>query len=76
MSEFTDSLKDPHIKKKLGRILEGRGAFRRFKDALDPYPRERKLWYGFNAKAIRKVIEKWLETLGIEPLIDSKEMLK
>ncbi len=70
MKEFIETLTDPQLKVKLSRILDGKGAFRRFKDALEQYPKERKLWYGFNAKANRQVIEKWLKTLGVEPSVD------
>ncbi len=68
MKEFTDNLRHEDLKKKLMTVLNGQGAFRRFKDALEPYPKERKLWYGFNALANRKNIEEWLIALGIEPV--------
>jgi hypothetical protein len=72
MKEFTDCLMNPDLKNKLSGILDGRGAFRRFKDALAPYPKERKLWYGFNAKANRKRIAQWLMSLGIEPGLEKE----
>jgi hypothetical protein len=71
MREFTESVKNPDLREKLSNIIDGKGAFRRFKDALEPYSKERKQWYGYNAVANRKVIEKWLKTLGIEPRMDS-----
>ncbi len=72
MKEFTQNLRHTDLKKKLITILNGKGAFRRFKDALDPYPKERKLWYGFNALAIRKNIEQWLLSLRIKPELDKE----
>lgn len=71
MREFTDRLENIQLKEKLQNILDGKGAFRRFKDALEPYPKERKLWYGFNAKTMKKEIEEWLKTVAIEQRIDS-----
>jgi hypothetical protein len=66
MVEFAKGLEDPRLKEEIGSLLEGKGAFRRFKDALEPYPKERKLWYGHNAKVAKKEIEEWLRTLEID----------
>ena len=66
MKEFALTLDDETLKQTLLGLLDGKNAFRRFKDALGQYPKERKLWYGFNAKAARNEIEAWLKTIGIE----------
>ena len=66
MKEFAGALNDEALKQTLLGLLDGKNAFRRFKDALGPYPKERKLWYGFNAKASRTEIETWLKTIGLE----------
>lgn len=65
MRSFAEQLDDPQMKKSLLAILEGPGAFRRFKDALDPHPKMKKLWYGFNAKAAKDEMKEWLRTLSI-----------
>lgn len=64
MKAFADTLEERDLTELLRELLEGRNAFRKFKDALGPYPKERKLWYGFNAKAVRDEINAWLESLG------------
>jgi len=66
MKAFAGTLSDELLKQTLLELLDGKNAFRRFKDALVPYPKERKLWYGFNAKAARDEIEAWLKTTGLE----------
>lgn len=66
MKAFAETLGDETLKQTLLELLDGKNAFRRFKDALGPYPKERKLWYGFNAKTARDEIEAWLKTTGIE----------
>jgi hypothetical protein len=66
MQAFTESLGDKQLRGKLQDILDGKGAFRKFKDQLEPFPKVRKQWYGFNAQENRKKIEAWLKTLGIE----------
>jgi len=63
MIEFTRGLENVELKAKLTSILDGKGAFRRFKDALEHYPQERKLWYGFNAKTAKQEIEGWLKSI-------------
>ncbi len=67
MIAFTEGLENVELKDKLTSILDGQGAFRRFKHALEPYPRERKLWYGFNSKVAKQESEGWLKSIGIEP---------
>jgi len=66
MKAFAETVGDETLRQDLLGLLDGKNAFRRFKDALGPYPKERKLWYGFNAKASRAEIEAWLKTAGIE----------
>jgi len=65
MKEFADGIENISLQNKLLEVLDGKGAFRNFKDTLEPYPRERKLWYGFNSKAARREIEEWLASIGI-----------
>jgi len=67
MTDFIETVNDPLLKGELLSALNGRGAFRRFKDVLIGYPKERKQWHGYNAKVMRKVITEWLHALGIEP---------
>ncbi len=47
--------------------LDGRGAFRRFKDVLAEYPAERERWFGFHDERVRKAMREWLEDHDIEP---------
>ena len=65
MKAFAETLEDEMLKEILLELLDGKNAFRRFKDSLAPYPKERKLWYGFNAKASRNEIRAWLRSIGI-----------
>ena len=66
MNGFAEGLDDARLRESLLEILDGPGAFRRFKDALDPHPRLKKLWYGYNAKAARDEMKAWLQSLSIE----------
>lgn len=60
MTKFTETLQNLPLKITLYAALDGPGSFRKFKDALAPFPTERKLWHGFNAKSCREEIEEWL----------------
>lgn len=66
MAEFIETVKNPVLKEELTYALNGKGAFRRFKDVLINDPKERKRWHGYNAKAMKKVIVEWLKSSGIE----------
>jgi hypothetical protein len=68
MADFTETVKDPFLKKELLNALNGKGAFRRFKDILIDYPKERKRWHGYNAKAMKKEIIEWLRSIGVESI--------
>lgn len=68
MSGFTESLEESVLKVELMDALNGKGAFRKFKDVLIHHPKERKKWHGYNAKVMKKEITAWLESIWVEPL--------
>jgi hypothetical protein len=49
--------------------IRGRGAFRRFKDLLFDYPRERERWFTFQDEQIRQRVLDWLASRGIQAII-------
>jgi hypothetical protein len=69
MAGFIETVEDPLLKEELSAALNGKGAFRKFKDILRARPRERKIWHGYNAKAMKKEIVEWLGSIRIEPLL-------
>jgi hypothetical protein len=64
MAEFIDTVENLMLKEELLQALNGKGAFRKFKDVLIHYPKERKRWHGYNAKAVKNEIIEWMNTLG------------
>jgi hypothetical protein len=66
MCAFTETVEIPELKQKLTDALEGKGAFRRFKDILRDHQKERKRWHGFDAREMKKSIRRWLCSLGAE----------
>jgi hypothetical protein len=63
MREFTEGLQNDALREELLAILDGKGSFRRFKDALEPQPKERKKWYGFSAGKAKREIEDWIRSI-------------
>jgi uncharacterized protein (UPF0332 family)/predicted nucleotidyltransferase len=60
MEDFVAYVRDVQARDLLERAIVGRGAFRRFKDALGQYPELRRAWFAFHdARGERRAIE-WL----------------
>jgi uncharacterized protein UPF0158 len=61
MADFAEAITDERAGRRLARAIEGRGAFRRFKDELhQEYPDLLPAWYAFrDARAIRRAVQ-WL----------------
>lgn len=66
MVDFTETVTNRPLYNLLSVALDGKGAFRRFKDVLLSYPRERQQWFDFKAECWRKRIDEWLEELREE----------
>jgi hypothetical protein len=61
MADFAEALTDERAGRRLARALQGKGAFRRFKDQLhEEYPELLPAWYAFSdARAQRRTV-RWL----------------
>lgn len=73
MAEFTATVSDARLRDRLEVALDGRGAFRRFKNVLRDFPAERERWFAFRDARLRAAAREWLETQGIEPTITPPE---
>ena len=67
MAEFAESVDDPQLRGKLEVALDGRGAFRRFKNVLAEQRAERERWFAFHDRRLREAMEEWLTDHDIEP---------
>jgi uncharacterized protein (UPF0332 family)/predicted nucleotidyltransferase len=74
MEDFVAYVRDVQARDLLERAIVGRGAFRRFKDALGQYPELRRAWFAFHdARGERRAIE-WLvehELVGADGAADA-----
>ncbi len=68
MERFIESVDDPELRDKLDIAIDGKGAFRRFKDVLMSYPVERERWFTFRSERLRGCMEAWLEAHSISPV--------
>ena len=68
MEEFIATVPEERLQDRLWRAIQGRGAFRIFKDVLGGYPSEQERWFAFRDARIRQRVLNWLEQEGIEPM--------
>jgi hypothetical protein len=66
MERFIESVEEPGLRQKLARSIDGKGAFRRFKDVLMNHPVEREQWFTFRSERLRACMEAWLGAHGIK----------
>ncbi len=61
MADFTEAITDEQAGRRLARAIQGKGAFRRFKDEIhDEYPDLLPAWYAFrDVRAKRRAVQ-WL----------------
>jgi hypothetical protein len=66
MIEYIETIKGANLKEKLSIAISGSGAFRRFKDVLNSYPKERERWFKFKDEKVMERVNEWLDEEGIE----------
>lgn len=65
MQEFVELVSDRRASDLLRRAIEGRGAFRRFKDTLFEFPDLRQQWFRFHDVRMRRRAIDWLVDVGL-----------
>jgi hypothetical protein len=68
MERFIATCEESEFRDKLVRSIDGKGAFRRFKDVLMSYPVDRERWFAFRSERLRSCMESWLAAHGIEAI--------
>ncbi len=59
MKEYIETVKGANLKEKLSIAISGSGAFRRFKDVLNSYPKERERWFKFKDEKVMERVNEW-----------------
>jgi hypothetical protein len=60
MERFIPMVEDVELRAKLAHAIDGKGAFRRFKDVLMSYASDREKWFTFRSERLRTFMEAWL----------------
>jgi hypothetical protein len=68
MADFTAELTDPRVRSDLAASLEGKGAFRRFQDALNRHDTYRVHWRVFSTERRAGRAREWLADQGFDTL--------
>lgn len=66
MERFITSVEDEDLRSELAQSIDGKGAFRRFKDVLMSHAVERERWFVFRSERLRAAMSAWLQAHGIE----------
>lgn len=66
MERFVSSVAEGPLRERLLIAIDGKGAFRRFKDVLLAFPAERERWFTYRADVLHFHIQTWIEHTKIE----------
>jgi hypothetical protein len=66
MERFIPMVDDAELRAKLAQAIDGKGAFRRFKDVLMSYGPDRERWFTFRSERLRTFMEAWLTAHAIK----------
>jgi uncharacterized protein UPF0158 len=68
MERFIQMLDPSDLRDELTLAIDGRGAFRRFKDVLMVNAPERERWFAFRSERLRVFMEAWLEAHALKAI--------
>ena len=65
MVDFIATVDNEHLVELLEVAINGKGAFRRFKDVLLNYPEERERWFKFKDERMEERVLEWLDDIDV-----------
>src|SRR5947209_5073207 len=68
MERFIQMVDEGELKTKLSQAIDGKGAFRRFKDVLMSFAADRERWFTFRSERLRTFMEAWLAAHAIKAI--------
>jgi hypothetical protein len=68
MERFIPMVEEPGLRDQLTQAIDGKGAFRRFKDVLMAFAPERERWFAFRSERLRVFMEAWLAAHALRPI--------
>jgi hypothetical protein len=66
MERFVTSVADDALRDRLLVAIDGKGAFRRFKDVLLAFPAERERWFSYRSELLHYHMQTWMDHAGLE----------
>ncbi len=66
MERYIVTVTEPDLRSRLMTAIDGKGAFRRFKDVLMAFPADREKWFEFRTERLRSCMESWLVAHKLE----------
>ena len=74
MCRFADTVDEDDIRERLDIALQGKGAFRRFRDVIFRYPDLKAKWFATRQEVLLKEALDWLDSLEIEPIYELRRI--
>jgi hypothetical protein len=68
MERFIPMVEEGELRERLTSAIDGKGAFRRFKDVLMSYGPDRERWFAFRSERLRVFMEAWLGAHALRPV--------
>ena len=68
MVQFNETVSDPRLHELLTVAIQGKGAFRRFKDMIARNPEVEQRWYLHKDQRLHERIAEWLDSVDIEAI--------
>jgi hypothetical protein len=68
MERYIPMVENKELQARLTRAIDGKGAFRRFKDVLMSFGPERERWFSFRSERLRIFMEAWLNAHALNPV--------
>lgn len=69
MERFIQMLDEGDLRDRLSAAIDGKGAFRRFKDVLMAHAPERERWFAFRSERLRVFMEAWLSAHALAAVL-------
>jgi hypothetical protein len=66
MERFIPMVDEPELRDRLAQAIDGKGAFRRFKDVLMSFGPDRERWFAFRSERLRVFMEAWLSAHALK----------
>jgi hypothetical protein len=66
MERFVAAVQDQPLRERLLVAIDGKGAFRRFKDVLLAFPAERERWFAHRSDLLHLHIQTWIEHMNVQ----------